>query len=237
MENRRFLAIDTSDHVCSVAISLEDKILVEKSIGNKLNHSQTLMPLIESAFNEVDFNVSEIDKIFVTEGPGSFTGIRIGVSTAKALAHFKSIPIVGVKTLVNIASLVDFEDENCIIVPLIDARRSTFYTAFFEKTFQNQIGEILHEEIDVILELLSKYNEKIYLVGDKLNSLLYDKELKENIEIVDTTENIHRASNMLKNSIELLNNDVNIKTYKTIEPFYLKKSQAEREYDEKQGVK
>ncbi len=236
MENKKLLSIDTSDHVCSVCISIDDKILVKKSVGNKLNHSETLMPLIESAFNEVLFEVKDLDYIFVTDGPGSFTGIRIGVATAKALAHFKNIPIVTIKTLENIASIPEINEEDFVIAPLIDARRRTFYTMFFENKFTKPISEIYHIEIDDIITKLSELNKKVYLVGDKLDVLLKDIELNENFTIIDITENIDRAENILLNYKDILNNESNIKTYKTVEPFYLKKSQAEREYDEKNGV-
>ncbi len=234
MLNKKILAIDTSDHVCAVAISNNNEVVVSKAVGNKLNHSLTLMPLIEEAFLEVDFTVSDLDYIFVTEGPGSFTGIRIGVATAKALAHFNNIPIVPVKTLTNIASIAGEKDG--IIVPLIDARRQTFYTQFFDGNYKTAINEIQHLEITDIIETLSKEDRKIYLVGDKLDKLLEDIELSNNISVIDITENIDRAKYILEMDEFLLENSNNFKTYKNVEPYYLKKSQAEREYDEKNGV-
>lgn len=234
MKNKNILAIDTSDHVCAVAISSDNDILIELSTGNKMNHSKTLMPLIEEAFSKVNFTLSDIDYIFVTNGPGSFTGVRIGVATAKGLAHFKNIPLVAVKTLNNICSFV--QEDDSILVPLIDARRGTFYTKFFENSYKNEISEIYHMDILEILDMLKVYNKKIYLIGDNLNTLLKDIVLDENVFIVDITENLNRASSLIKMSSYLLENEENILDYKKIEPFYLKKSQAEREYDEKQKV-
>lgn len=234
MDNKKLLAIETSDHVCSVAISKGNTILVSKSIGNKLNHSKTLMPLIEQSFLETSFEVNDIDYIFVANGPGSFTGIRIGVATAKALAHFNNTPIITLKTLDNIASMCNEKDG--IVVPLIDARRKTFYTAFYEGDFKNIISDIMHIEISEIISLLNKYNKDIYLIGDNLEQLLSDINLKDNFKIIDIKENIDRAENILLNAKFYLENNDNNKSYESAKPFYLKKSQAEREYDEKHGV-
>ncbi len=235
MKNKKILAIDTSDHVCSVSISYKDN-RVSKSVGNKLNHSKTLMPLIESAFLEVPFEVADVDYILVTDGPGSFTGIRIGVATAKALAHFTDTKIITVKSLMTIASYVP-KNSDKIIVPLIDARRKTYYTTFFDNSTHNQLIDIEHLAIDEIIDRLSKYNKEIVLVGDNLNISLKDIPLTNNISILDITNETDRASNMIDLIDVVLENEQNIKNYKTAEPFYLKKSQAEREYDEKHGVK
>ncbi len=234
MEGKKALAIDTSDRVCSVAISENGKVLVSKSIGDKLSHAESLMPLIESAFLEVDFSVKELDYIFVVAGPGSFTGIRIGVATAKALAQFNDIKIVEVMSLVNLAKLSEI-DEDCILVPLIDARRKTYYMMMFDNNYKNLVENVDHIEFDEILEKALKYNKKVYFVGDNLTELLKDYSFDSNVSIIDTKEKIDRAKCMLEN-IESINEE-SIKNYKTIEPFYLKKSQAEREYDEKHGVK
>ncbi len=235
MKGKKALAIDTSDRVCSVAISSDGVVLVSKSIGDKLSHAESLMPLIESAFLEVDFSVKDLDYIFVIVGPGSFTGIRIGVATAKALAQFNDIKIVQCMSLVNLAKLSEV-DEDCILVPLIDARRSTFYTMIFEQNYANIIENVMHIEFKEILDKVLKYNKTVYFVGDNLAELLKDYSFEENIKIIDTKECLDRAKCMLEIDEKNIT-DTDIKTYKTIEPFYLKKSQAEREYDEKNGVK
>lgn len=238
MDNKKILAIDTSDHICSVAISIGDNIVSSKSIGNKLSHCENLMPQVKQSFDEVDFSINEIDYIFVIDGPGSFTGIRIGVATAKALAHFKNIPIIPIKSLTNIASMAKLNDD-CIIVPLIDARRRTFYTEFFEKSYKNSISDIMHIEIDEIINKLLGYDKKVYFIGDNITKLFqnYNVNLNDNFNIIDITDDFDRAISMVKMAEYSLKDEKMIKTYNTVEPFYLKKSQAEREYDEKQGVK
>lgn len=234
MKDKKILFMDTSDHVCSVALAYDDT-MIEKSVGNKLNHSKTLMPLIEEVFENVKFSVKDLDYIFATVGPGSFTGIRIGVATAKGLSHFHNIPLVKVNTLTNICAYKN--EENSIIVPLIDARRNTFYAQFYESDYKNAITEIMHLDILEIIEMLKMYNKKVYLVGDNLLELLKDIELNDNFTIIDIKDDIKRASKMSDISDFILENKDNIVDYKTLEPFYLKKSQAEREYDEKQGIK
>ncbi len=233
MDGKKILAIDTSEKVCSVAISNNNKVVASKSIGNKLSHSENLMPLIESAFLDVDFSIVDIDYIFVVDGPGSFTGIRIGIATAKALAQFKDIPIVTVKSLKVISKLVELPVDG-IIVPLIDARRMTFYTMFIKN--QECLSDIMHIEFSEICKLLETYNSKVYFLGDNISSILNDVNISFEHEIIDTKDELDRAKVILENSNKFFNNEV-LKNYRTAEPFYLKKSQAEREYDEKHGVK
>ncbi len=230
MKDKKILAIDTSDKICSVAISDDNKIVAKRAVGNKLSHSETLMPFIESAFNEALFGIDEVDYIFVVDGPGSFTGIRIGVATAKALAHFKKIPIVTVKSLDVIASLVEREDT--VIVPLIDARRMTFYTRFFDSNFKNEISEIHHLEFSEILEKVSVYNKKVCFVGDNISKIISNTEINIDYEIIDTQEVIDRAERIAEISDYIF---CSPESYLTAKPYYLKKSQAEREYDEKHG--
>lgn len=231
--DKKMLFIDTSDHVCSVSLAYNGNF-IEKSVGNKLNHSKTLMPLIEEIFENVNISVKDLDYIFTTVGPGSFTGIRIGVATAKGLAHFHNIPLVKINTLTNICAYKS--EENSIIVPLIDARRNTFYTQFYENDYKNAMTEIMHLDIIEIIEKLKTYNKKIYLVGDNLLELLNGITLNDNFFIVDIKDDIDRTTKMFEISDFILEKEDNIVDYKTLEPFYLKKSQAEREYDEKQGI-
>lgn len=239
--NKNELAIDTSNSKCSVALRTKDDNVITKIISSP-NHCETLMPLIKDVFNEANMTINDIDYIYVVDGPGSFTGLRIGIATAKSLAHFSKIPIIPIKSLTYISwslpyILEDKKNEDFIIAPLIDARRQTFYTQFYDKNYKNPISEIMHLEINEIIEMLNKYDKKIYLMGENLKSLLNDISLDDKFIIFDEDDNILRPKGLLEIGDVFSKNTKNVKTYKTLTPFYVKKSQAEREYDEKNGVK
>ena len=95
----KILGIDTSSMAASVAVIEDNKLICEYTINTKKTHSQKLMPMIENMLSLSDLNVRELDAIAVCEGPGSFTGLRIGMATAKAIAHVNDIPVIGVNSL------------------------------------------------------------------------------------------------------------------------------------------
>ena len=122
------LSIDTSTAVGSVAIySTEKGLIGEMTINVKRTHSENIMKLIDYLLDITEINFSEVDKVAVSMGPGSFTGIRIGVAAAKGLAYSLNKKIVGVNELDVLASGVSIIDEGCDIIPIIDARKQRGY--------------------------------------------------------------------------------------------------------------
>ena len=95
----KILGIDTSTMAANVAVLEDDKLICEYTINTKKTHSQKLMPMIENMLNLSDINIKDIDAIGICVGPGSFTGLRIGMATAKAIAHVNNIPLIGVNSL------------------------------------------------------------------------------------------------------------------------------------------
>lgn len=123
------LAIDTSGPVCGVAVTADDSVLSEMTVFNKRTHSANLMPMVESCLQQAGLDFSAMDRIACVVGPGSFTGVRIGVATVKGLAMANSIPCVPVDALEALAlSAGDFDG---VISPLQDARCGQVYTAAF----------------------------------------------------------------------------------------------------------
>ena len=107
----KILGIDTSSMAASVAVIEDNKLICEYTINTKKTHSQKLMPMIENMLGLSDLNVREIDAIAVCEGPGSFTGFRIGMATAKAIAHVNDIPVIGVNSLEALAANMNLCDK------------------------------------------------------------------------------------------------------------------------------
>lgn len=124
----KVLAFDTSSKALSLAILEDKQVLAETTINIKKNHSITLMPAIDFLMARLDWTPKDLDRIVVAEGPGSYTGLRIAVATAKTLAHTLNIELVGMSSLL---SLVPHQQEG-LLVPLMDARRNNVYAGFYE---------------------------------------------------------------------------------------------------------
>ena len=126
----KILSVDTSATAASVALSEEGKLIGETFINTSLTHSQTLIPMVEQLLNNTKTEISDIDAIAVNAGPGSFTGVRIGVAAVKGLAFANNIPCVSVSTLESMA--YNFLSTDCIVCAVMDARCSQVYNALFE---------------------------------------------------------------------------------------------------------
>lgn len=123
------LAIDTTTNVCSAALGEEDKLWAEITTNTKKTHSQRLMPAVQTLLSEAGVDKKQLQGIAVALGPGSFTGIRIGVATARGLSQGLGIPVIGVMTLDALAEGCGFIPK--LICPLLDARREQVYTCFY----------------------------------------------------------------------------------------------------------
>ena len=125
----KILAVDSTATAASVAITENGELLAEYTVLNGNTHSETLLPMVESALRVFGLSVAEIDIFALSEGPGSFTGVRIGAATVKGLAFGTEKPCVGVSTLEALAyNLVGYRG---LICPVMNARRSQVYTALF----------------------------------------------------------------------------------------------------------
>lgn len=156
------LNIETATKNCSVAIAKNGEVLVCKEIAEEgYSHAEKLHLFIEDCIKEADITFADLSAIAVSQGPGSYTGLRIGVSAAKGLSFALSIPLLAIDTLQSLALQAKISDG--LIVPMIDARRMEVYSAVFTSK-----GEQLREiQAEIITEdSFSNYTEKIYFVGD-----------------------------------------------------------------------
>ncbi|MGL5123472.1 MAG: tRNA (adenosine(37)-N6)-threonylcarbamoyltransferase complex dimerization subunit type 1 TsaB [Fusobacteriaceae bacterium] len=226
------LAIDTSTKVATIALYSKEKGTVgEITINSNSNHSETIMGGIASLFKLTNMNIKDVNTVAVSIGPGSFTGIRIGVALAKGLAFSLNKSIVGINELEVLAALVNNEDKNIKIMPMIDARKFRVYYSLYGK---NELGK-LNSELGYldgeILEFLPKYkNKKIIFVGD--GAIAYKNEITKimgkNAIFLSKALSLPRALILAELSLEKEKDNLI-----TLEPFYISKTQAEREKIEK----
>ncbi|WP_249871592.1 tRNA (adenosine(37)-N6)-threonylcarbamoyltransferase complex dimerization subunit type 1 TsaB [Oceanobacillus saliphilus] len=163
------LAIDTSNQVLGVSLLKDDQIIGEIMTNLSKNHSVRLMPAIERLMGEVSLKPEELDKIVVAKGPGSYTGVRIGISTAKTMAWALNIPVVGVSSLEVLAYQGRFFND--YICPFFDARRGLVFTGLY-KWKNNQLLNVLDENnllMDDVLKKLEKEQKKVLFLSPDIS--------------------------------------------------------------------
>lgn len=162
----KILAIDTSNLPLSVAILDDDVLLVTKTINFKRNHSVTLMPTVAELLDDCQLDPDDLNRIVVAQGPGLYTGLRIGVTAAKVLASTLNKELVGVSSLKVIAANID-PQEDLLIVPYFDARNQNVFSGAYQ--WENkELTEVIadqHISFEQLLEQLNKYNQRILFVG------------------------------------------------------------------------
>lgn len=222
----KILAIETSGKVCAVALAENDKLIMEKIIEDENTHSVKLMPLINEIFKENNMYLSDIDLFSCDIGPGSFTGIRIGVSTIKAFLDAKNKKAVGVTSLEVLARNIQ---EDGLICSLIDAKNDNVYYGLFEKDGKvyKQIEELRFDNIENVLRNLDDKNKKIFFVGNGsiAHKDMIESKLKNAIIINDKETNSLNAGNIALVAFEKNKQAVDSNN---LSPIYLRKSNAER---------
>ena len=158
-----WLGIDTANAPLSVAIVKDGRVLAEMVQNIKATHSIGAMPAVEELFAKAKMKPAEIDAVAVSEGPGSYTGVRIGVTIAKTLAWTLKKPLVGVSSLQTVAANARLFDG--VICPLFDARRQNVYAAAYRGGLLDEVIPDHHDHIDGLLEKLGALDEKILFIG------------------------------------------------------------------------
>lgn len=214
------LSMDSSAVTASVALTDGDEIIKSEFVNSGLTHSETLLPMITRVMDGRKY--SEIDGIAITAGPGSFTGVRIGVATVKGLAFNDNIPCYSVSTLEAIA--YNFVDKNAVVCAVMDARRMQFYNALFK--VQNGKVERLCDDRAISIEDLRnelKQYDKVIIAGDGAKLCFQNIEL-ENCTLADDDRIYQNAVSVAKAA-----QNKNAISPKALMPVYLRQSQAERE--------
>ena len=229
----KILSIDSATAAATCAILDDDNVLAEITYNYKKQHSTVLMPIIDELFNNVGMCINDIDAFVASKGPGSFTGLRIGLSTIKGLSQGSRKPFVTVSTLDSLAYNLAYTDG--IICPILDALRDNVYTALF--TFNNnelnRISDYINISIDELINMLKEKNCSISFVGDGVPK--FKEKLIAHLPkaiFAPSHLNIARASSLGELGLKLLSKGTFDDLYATV-PIYLRLPQAEREYEEK----
>lgn len=214
------LSFDSSAVTASAALTDGERVIKSEFVNAGLTHSETLLPMIKRVMQGYSF--SALDGIAVTAGPGSFTGVRIGIATAKGLAFKDNISCIGVSTLEAIA--YNFTDENAVICAVMDARRMQFYNALFSVK-NKKVTRLCDDRaisIDDLKKELSCY-ERVVLAGDGAE-LCYNNIALENVVLADEEQRYQNGIGVSKAA----ENKEKISASQLM-PVYLRPSQAERE--------
>ena len=232
------LGIDTSAVAASAAVLKDGKIISECYLNAGLTHSQTLLELIDAALSLAGITVSQIDAFAVAHGPGSFTGIRIGISAVKGLSFPDKKPCCGVSTLEALACCADEED--CLICPVMDARCRQVYTALFRK----KDGELIRLSEDAPLQLeelegrLSVLDGRVTLIGDGAELAgRYLTQKRNGIALFSEVFRFQHASGVAIAAWKKYNRGEPFIDGAQLQPVYLRPSQAERELIKKNEIK
>jgi len=230
----KILGIDTSTKFCNLGLIEDEDILIEYTInGLKKKHSSILVPAIKDLLKTIDLKMEEINGIAVSIGPGSFTGLRIGLGVAKGLSYSCSLPLLGIPTLEAMAFPLTKIPH--LICPILESKKDEIYDVVFRG------GDSLHrvmdykcEDIQSLLTRLSSLKEKIIFLGDgikKYRDIIKEKIGKDAL-FIDSQSNLPVATNIAFLGLNKLKKreEDNIST---LSPFYLRKSEAEIVWEKK----
>lgn len=232
----KILAVDSSAKTAGVAVVDENAQIISESFVNAgLTHSETLLPMVDSVLERAKLSIRDIDAFAVTNGPGSFTGIRIGIAAVKGLAAPHNTPCCGVSTLKAMA--YNLMGDDCIACCAMDARCAQVYFAAF-RCFADKV-ERLTEDMAIpaskLIDYLAAYSaEKVICVGDGAN-IAYES-------LHDELPNVFLASANLRYqrawgaACAAVSEDIDFKPASELLPVYLRLSQAERELKKKNGI-
>ena len=212
----KLLAFDTSNQALSLAILEDEHLLAQTTLNIKKNHSITLMPAIDFLMNSLDLKPADLDRIAVAQGPGSYTGLRIAVATAKTLAHTLKIELVGVSSLL---ALVPEQVEG-LVIPIMDARRNNVYAGFYQS--DQAVRPEAHLPLAEVLEMAGAANQSVTFVGE---TAAFAEQIKAALPHAAIQPTLPDAA-----AIGRLGLDLPAQSIHDIVPNYLKRVEAEENW-------
>jgi len=212
------LNIETATTVCSVSISKNENLIALKEIDKGFTHAENLHVFIDELLKQNNINVKQLNAVSVSKGPGSYTGLRIGVSAAKGLCYALNIPLISINTLQVMTNSIKNKNENTFFCPMLDARRMEVYTAVFDE----DLNEIYNTEALIVDEnTVIKYKQfsNIYFFGDGM------LKCKQQLSILPNANFIEEIKPSSKSMISLSYSKFVNKQFEDLvnfETFYLK---------------
>lgn len=231
----KILGIDSSGLVATVALQSDDRLVGEYTIHNKKTHSQTLLPMIHDMLQMAEVSVEELDAIAVAAGPGSFTGLRIGASTAKGLGQALDIPLVAVPTLEGLA--YNLAGADALVCPIMDARRNQAYYGIYDVSGELPVVLAAQDaaSIDTVLQKVRETGREVIFVGDGV-PVFAERIAKEDLPYRLGADSVRyqRASSVAALGRKYMELGKGMPAER-FAPIYLRLSQAERERREKEN--
>ena len=225
------LAIDTATKVCSVALCRDGELLAEYNIHMGMTHSEGLLPQLEQLLKRTNTKKQDIDLIAVSMGPGSFTGLRIGLATAEAMAYSWQCLLHGVDTLKALAYNIPLE--GFVLSPVLDAQKGNYYQALYQwqdgKLVELAGTEVVNKER--LLERIAEYNLPALILGEckKLEKL----ELPNGMKLAPKTLLMPKASSVAFIAEQEFDPEADKKIF-GLEPYYIRRSEAEELWEQRQ---
>ncbi len=229
----KILAVDTATKTCSAAVMDNDTLLSEVNLARTQTHSRHLMDVIDTAVSLSGLDINDMDGFAVTKGPGSFTGLRIGISTVKGLAVVSGKPLVGILTLDALA--FQFSSFSCPVCIMLDARKGEVYYSLYR--FKN--GSVIKDAKELVLppeRVIDGIKGPCLFAGD--GAITYKKNIQklmsDSAVFASEGRNMIRASSVAAISLEKFKNG-DTDDVSAFVPFYIRKSEAEINLEKVKG--
>ena len=225
----KILAIETSTLVGSIALIDDSQLLTEQQMEIKATYSDTLFPFIDRALRDVSISIHDIDGYVLAIGPGSFTALRIGLSTIKGLALATEKPIVGIPSLDGLAHNLCFS--NLLICPVLDARKGEVYTAFYKRGNSNVLKKLTDYRVVDPKILLDEIEEEVVFLGNGVEAYedLMSSRLKEIAFFAPVHLKYPKASSIAQLALDKFENN-EVMDCNVTSPIYVRKPEAEVKY-------
>lgn len=224
----KILAIESSGNVASIAIADGERLISEYTLNDKKTHSVRLMPMMDTLLKNAEIDISEVDVFAASIGPGSFTGLRIGISMVKGLADAANKPVVAVPTLDALANNLLFSEH--LVCPIIDARNSQVYTALFETVAgePHRLCDYRAMELDELFAEIKSRGQKVVFLGDGVISYrhIIEEKLNDIALFAPQCSLFQRASNISSLAYKIIESGGATQSSELV-PFYIRKSQPE----------
>lgn len=221
----KILALDTSNKPLSIALVEDDALIAETTLNLIKNHSVFVMPVIESLLKVAKWQASDLDRIVVADGPGSYTGIRIAVTTAKTLAATLNIELVGVSSLAVIAQNILQAHQDVNVIAVFDARRHNVFAGGYQiadgKNFNYLKDQ--HVSADSLIKTIDEQQIAVTIVGDEIPELVEAAKVDELITIANPSMRIPSAYQLAL----IGQKGVPVKNIDKFVPTYLRITEAE----------